>query len=100
MAKLSAYTKSPGGPLRHVNISATLENLQQYVGGYIETVTFFSKEGRFIVICDEEGRLKGYEPNCTIYGTDFVGDIVILGQNEDEFDDVPVSFQFMKSIVK
>lgn len=38
----------------------TLEELQGYVGGYIEIVRIGD---RWNVVCDEEGKLKGYAPN-------------------------------------
>ena len=47
------------------NISNTLENMQRFVGGYIETVTVL-KNPQVILICDEEGVLKGRAVNPSI----------------------------------
>ena len=55
MSKISVLIKEPGKTPRHVHIGNTLSNLQNTVGGYIETVTLRSD---LVVICNEEGRLK------------------------------------------
>ena len=65
-----------------------LHVLQQLVDGYIETGTFASDAG---VICNEEGRLKDLEHNCKYCGVDFVGTILIVGIDGDEFTDCPMS---------
>ena len=81
MKKIQVLIKRPGRDPYKTWISDTLENLQRTVGGYIETVTI--RRG-VVVICDEEGRLKGYPYNCTINGVSFVGDIIIAGVDGDE----------------
>lgn len=93
--KIDVIIKDPGKKPRHVAISNTLENLQRTVGGYIETVTIATD---CVVICDEEGRLKGYEHNCHICGVDFVGTIIIAGINGDELADIPVGYQAFKLV--
>lgn len=65
-----------------------LHVLQQLVDGYIETVTLATDA---CVICNEEGRLKDLEHNCKYCGVDFVGTILIVGINGDEFTDCPMS---------
>lgn len=88
--KINVLAKHPGEPFRWIRIENTLEALQEAVGGYIETVTVAKN---LVVICDEEGRLKG-KPFCHhIFGVDFVGDIIIAGVRGDEFSDVPVTFR-------
>ena len=93
--KIRAIVKRPDEEIGHVtNISPTLENLQNIVGGYIEAVTI--RPG-VVVICNEEGRMKGLEYNCIVSGRDlvgdfevgFVGEIVVVGAEEDEFCDLP-----------
>lgn len=93
MKKISVLIKEPGRNPRHVNISDTLENLQKTVGGYIETVTICSD---LVVICDEEGRLKGNEHCCEIGGVQFVGTVILAGVDGDEFADLPVTWDAMK----
>jgi hypothetical protein len=101
MRKIKAIVKRADEPIGHMTwISDTLENLQKHVGGYIETVTL---PGGVVVICDEEGRLKGYEHCCTIFPSqvgaiEFVGEIVVVGTDGDEFGDIPIDFQTWKQI--
>ena len=97
MSIISVLTKRPGEIPRHVNISNTLENLQRYVGGYIETVTIASD---LVIICNEEGLLHGLPYNCTIAGCQFVGEIIICGVKGDEFADLPCSWKTMKTVFK
>lgn len=77
--------KAPGCPPEPRDIPNTLEELQTAVGGYIETVTIASD---VVLVCNEEGRLRGLEPNCRLFGVDFVGPILIVGRNDDEFTDL------------
>ncbi len=107
MSKIRAIIKRPDEQYGHVtNISNTLENLQRTVGGYIETVTFRgprTDSPPFVVICDEEGRLKGKALNCAIgdarCASSFVGDIVVVGIDGDEFTDCPLNFKDWKRMV-
>lgn len=85
--KHSVIIKRPGEPPRHVNMSLRLGNLQTYVGGYIETVALTSD---CCIICNEEGRLQGMPYNCTICDIDFVGNIIFVGVDGDEFTDIPL----------
>ena len=54
--KISVLIKDPGKNPRHVHIENSLKNLQNTVGGYIETVTLSDDA---VIICNEEGRLQG-----------------------------------------
>ena len=93
--KIKVYIKEPGKKLRSVAISNTLENLQKTVGGYIETVTLNSD---LVIICNEEGKLLGLPYNCAILGAQFVGTLIFAGVDGDEFGDVPVEYQAMKTM--
>lgn len=93
--KIYVAAKRPGAIPRHVWITNSLENLQAYVGGYIETVTLASD---LVIICNEEGRLEGLPYNCTICGVDFVGDIIIAGAEDDEFADLPCDWETLKTL--
>ena len=68
--------KAPGRSAEVRDVPNTLEALQGLVGGYIETVTVATDA---VIICNEEGRLIGLEPNCTLLGVHFVGPIVVAG---------------------
>lgn len=73
------------------DIENKLEALQAAVGGYIETVMLTPD---CVVICDEDGRIKGKEYNCEICGIDFVGPVVVAGVDGEEFTDVPSRVRF------
>ena len=75
---------------RLIDIPNELKPLQQAVGGYLEAVTLASD---LAVLCDEEGRLKGKIHNCTICGYEFVGTILAVGVDGDEFTDVPLTLE-------
>ena len=74
-----------------IDIENDLHALQEAVGGYIETVTL--RGG--VMIVDEEGLLKEYPHNdlaSLISGCHIYGAALIVGVNDDEFDDVPQQF--------
>ena len=63
----------------------TLEAFQKAVGGYIETVTIATD---LVLICNEEGTIKGMPYNVTICGCDFYGPVLAVGTAGDEFASV------------
>ena len=69
-------------------IDGSLESMQAIVGGHIEAVYPFRHS--VAVVCDEDGLLKGYQPNrmitenLTIFGTFF-----LCGLGEEDFTDMP-----------
>lgn len=89
MDKIKVYVKRVGEEAELCEIENTLEALQRTVDGYIETVTL----GDVVVICDEEGRLKGKPHNCRYRSIPFCGTIIFAGIDEDEgeFADYPRS---------
>ena len=102
MSKIKAIIKRPDEKYGHMtNISPTLENLQKTVGGKIETLYL----GRgTILIVNEEGKLQGLEPSFRIGHGAFVdlivGTAILVGQNGEDFGDVPITFQTWKSLLK
>ena len=96
-AKISVIIKQPGRVPYKTAISPTLKNLQQTVGGYIETVTIAEDA---VIICNEEGRLLGMPHNCNVMGVDFVGPIVFAGVSGEEFVDFPLTFQDFKKMFR
>lgn len=90
MIRIKAIVKRPDERFGHVcNISASLENLQKTVGGYIEAVPL--TDG-IVMICNEEGKLKGLEPNFHLPYDTMVGTVIICGTDGDEFSDIPEGF--------
>lgn len=75
-----------------IDVPNELRALQQAVGGRIEPVRL--KDGG-IMIVDEEGLLKQYPRNdlaSIISGHHIYGTALIVGADEDEFDDVPQQY--------
>lgn len=100
--KIRAIIKRPDEQYGHVtNISNTLKNLQRNVGGYIESLTLNNKSGKTVsIILNEEGLIRGLPYNCTIYGVwEIHGDLVVLGVDEDDFTDCPLSFDEWKEMI-
>ena len=91
--KVSVIIKRPGVKPYKTNISDSLKNLQNTVGGNIETVTL-REDMTFIV--NEEGRLLGLPYNCTVCGIDLYGTVIVIGVKGDEFDDIPMTFDQAK----
>lgn len=73
---------SAPAPLR---IENTLQAFQDFVGGYIETITIADD---LCIVCNEDGRLMNLPPNCTICGVAFVGNIMIVKTDGAEFTDM------------
>lgn len=97
MAKIKCIIKRPDEEYGHVtHISASLENLQKTVGGYIETVPAIQGA---VIICNEEGKLQGLEPNMWYFHDRLVGTIIVIGTKGDEFADIPISLAQWKSFV-
>ena len=82
---LKVFIKHPGKLGYTAVIKDELEEMQELVGGYIETVRFLP-DG-LTIVCNEEGRLIPLERNILdIYGTFF-----IVGVSGDEFRSLTVA---------
>ena len=78
----------PGRHPRREDIPHTLKNLQQIVGGYIQAVYWF--DDPVALVCDDEGKLKGYELNRAVAGRDIIaGTFFICGLDAEDFTDLP-----------
>ena len=101
MAKIRAIVKRWDEEYGHMtSVSNTLKNLQNLVGGYIETVTLREKtdSDSIVIICNEEGLINGLQYNCTIAGHQLFGDIVVVGIDGEEFGDLPIDFKTWKKV--
>ena len=77
----------PGQKPRRADIPHTLQEMQQTVGGYIEIIHPF--EDTVALVCDEEGKLKGYELNRDIVGKDIIaGTFFLAGIDEEDLTDL------------
>lgn len=98
MVRERVIVKRPDEKYGHVaNISMALNNLQKTVGGYIETVSLTDK---LVVICNEEGKLQGLEPNFRLPWGDVVcGTAIICGVKDENFGAVPIKFDVWKKLL-
>lgn len=88
--------KEPGKRCEYRDIELSLSALQEAVGGYLETVTIAED---LVIICNEEGRLKGLPYNCEAAGINFVGNILFVGADGEDFADVTVPIETIERLV-
>ena len=81
--------KLPGEPWRWEVIDNTLEALQKAVDGPIECVNI----GSDVLICNEEGKLRGMDKNILFRLELFVGPVLCAGTDGEEFTDCPINMQ-------
>lgn len=94
--KIKVIIKKPEDEFgRLVEVENTLRTFQQIVGGYIETTGYKN----LVIICNEEGKLRGLQPNVVLGREMLVGPIIVCGASGDEFTDVPITFDKWKRIV-
>lgn len=77
--------KEPGGLWKPAEVKNELEALRRAVGGKLESFTFAEDA---CILCDEEGRMKGKPYNTTCCGVDFLGTILIVGTDDEDFTDL------------
>lgn len=95
--KIKAIIKRPFEPVGRIReIDNTLEALQAAVDGYIETVTIAED---MVIICNEEGQLRNLPYNCEICGINFVGTILLVGSDGEDFTDVPVTLEEFEQFI-
>lgn len=90
--KINVIIKEPGHRPELREIPNTLEELQGYVGGHIEV---YDLAADLAIVCNEEGKLLGLPLNCHIAGKTFVGPIMLVGIDGEEFCDVPYSYEVL-----
>ena len=64
-------------------INGELHEMQNIVGGWIEC---FNVVNNIVCVCDEEGKLKNYQPNFFFNGDVIVGDVFFCADGLDDFD--------------
>lgn len=80
--KIKVVFQRPGKLSEIRTIPNTLEAFQHLVGGYIETL---SLPNGFVIVINEEGRLKGLRANIICYAGVIVGNVVITKAEGEEF---------------
>ena len=80
---MRVIVKKPNQKSETIEVGNELEELQQLVGGYIETIPY---KDNIIILLDEEGRLKDSEDNIVVskYGM-LVGNIIFIGTEGEDF---------------
>ena len=69
-------------------IENDLKVLQEIVGGHIEVVRMPFSEDIYIIL-DDEGKLKGYDPNILFMRGDvIVGTVIFVASTDEDFDDL------------
>lgn len=75
------------GNIQTLDIPNTLEALQKEVDGYIQTTTVAElREHNIQMIVNEEGLLKQLLPNTNLFPFFFVGNVLFVTVNGEEFD--------------
>ena len=80
--KIRVLRAEPGGPVRELQIENRLEAFQKSVGGNIECAGL--KDGA-VLICDDEGKLKGLRPNRRL-GGDLAGETLLVADEDGGCD--------------
>ena len=113
MRKIKVIIKRPDEQFGHVTwISDSLKNLQNTVGGYIETVTL---DNGVVLICNEEGKLRDMPYNFTLripprvtmfevinelFGQcKFFGTVIACGAEGDQLADIPIDIREWQSLL-
>lgn len=94
--KIKVIIKKPEDEFgRLVEVENELEVFQSIVGGYTETMGYKN----LVIICNEEGKLRGLQPNVVLGRDMLVGTIIVCGASGDEFSDIPIDFKKWEQIV-
>ena len=103
--KIKCIVKRPDEQFGHATwISDSLKNLQNTVGGYIETVTL---PNGVVLICNEEGKIRDMPYNFTlrrIHGNipihnPIFGTVIACGADGDQLADIPIDFNEWKALL-
>ena len=79
--------KKPNRHPKKVTIENSLEAMQRLVGGNIEVVQLYDA----LLVCNEEGKLKGLEPNVVIGDDTICGSFFIAGDDYENADSISIS---------
>lgn len=101
---MKAVYKYPGENAEIININNDLTTLQHLVDGYIEVVRetvrvpATGNTFEYALILNEEGKLRGLQENvfpANQAGDVYVGPVVCVGVDDDEFTDIPYEWAQM-----
>lgn len=93
MSTIRIYVKDPGEDPRPVNISNTLEALQNFVRGYVEIVRL---SDQLVMIINEDGHQLGMFRNFDFLGSTVYGPAIFAGIDGEQLASVtPEALQDM-----
>jgi len=95
---LQVVFKKPNEKPTQMEIEDTLEKLQELVEGYIELIPA-NDDKSILMIVNEEGQLKGLEPNIWIGNTCIVGNVVFV-QNKFDSEFHSLTDDMVKAIIR
>ena len=87
---MKVVIKEPGRAPVRKEIENELSVLQGIVGGLLQHVDI-CKDGEswFGMLCNDEGKFLGLEPNFKLYADTIVGTVIFVGHTKDDFGDLP-----------
>ena len=95
---MKVLRKKPGFDLEVIEVENELRDLQEAVGGNIQTVPFVND---IIILCDEEGKIKRKMANFPYNGDLIVGDVLFVGTALGEFRSLTnIEIELVKTIFK
>lgn len=84
MKKNRVLLVEPGNEAKVIEIDNILDSYQSIVGGYIECVSSWMGTNT-VIICNEEGNIKGLPFNRYIDNNAIMGTFIIAGITKDDF---------------
>lgn len=82
---IKTLVKEPGRPPVIREVENELEPFQKIVGGYIEVLRMSLSGGTLLLVCNEEGKLKGLAPNVLFGGDIIAGTVAVVRRDGEEF---------------
>lgn len=79
---MKVVVKKAGKDPEVIEIEDKLEVYQNIVGGYIEVFPF---HGSILCVCNEEGKLKGLQPNFLFRNDVICGDVIFISASGEDF---------------
>lgn len=89
----------PGEDPVPVRFENSVKAIRALIGGHFQAIQCQTIEEDTWLLCDDDGKYKGLDPNFMLQDDIFVGPVLFVGSNElgDDFDDI--SRSAMKRIV-
>lgn len=96
MSKILCLVKEPMKPIKFAAVDNELHALQDLVGGFIEVHTL---NNHIAVLCNEEGRIRRMPYCCSVDGLHFVGPVVFIGVEGEEFASLWMSWEEIEKYI-